>query len=263
MIRALLISSLYNITSYRRLVYAISENIAFRWFCFLGIDDKVFDHSTISVFIERIGRDGFAEFFKRFNSELRRRGMLSKQFYVDSSLVRANLALHNLYPSGLTIEQFQAKAIAENGLFVLEEEKGEDDVGKPSDGINREPRRRYFQDAKGRVQLSPVDLSARRCHSGRRRSSHMLSNEDNIAVDGNGFILLASVDPLLDPGVEGGQGIARGTSLQARIVHRRRRLQRRIFKRAFRFAGDPLLHPLQSHPDNEGCGLPGTFRLPR
>ena len=63
MIRALLISSLYNITSYRRLVHAISENIAFRWFCFLGIDDKVFDHSTISVFIERIGRDGFAEVF--------------------------------------------------------------------------------------------------------------------------------------------------------------------------------------------------------
>ena len=57
-----------------------------------GIDDKVFDHSTISVFIERIGRDGFAQVFKRFNSELLRRGMLSKQLYVDSSLVRANLA---------------------------------------------------------------------------------------------------------------------------------------------------------------------------
>ena len=184
------------------------------------------------VFIERIGRDGFAQVFKRFNQELLRMGMLSKQLYVDSSLVRANLALHNLYPSGLTIEQFQAKAIAENGLFVLEEEKGEDDVGKPSDGTYRQLSRRYFQDAKGRVQLSPVDLSARRRPLWRRRSSHMLSYEDNIAVDGNGFILLASVDALLDPGVEGGQRIARETSLQA-------------------------------HPDNEGCGLPGTFRLPR
>ena len=36
MVRALLISSLYNITSYRRVVHAISENIAFRWFCFLS-----------------------------------------------------------------------------------------------------------------------------------------------------------------------------------------------------------------------------------
>ena len=67
-------------------------------------------------------------------------GMLSKQLYVDSSLVRANLALHNLYPSGLTIEQFQAKAIAENGLFVLEEE-GDGDAGEDSDGKNRQPRR--------------------------------------------------------------------------------------------------------------------------
>ncbi len=189
MVRALLISSLYNITSYRRLVHAISENIAFRWFCFLGIDDKVFDHPTISVFIERIGRDGFAEVFKRFNSELLRRGMLSKQLYVDSSLVRANLALHNLYPSGLTIEQFQAKAIAENGLFVLTEEKGEGDADKAGDGNNRKLRRRYFQDSKGRVQLSPVDLDARRRHTGRPGSAYTLSYEDNIAVDGNGFIL--------------------------------------------------------------------------
>jgi len=47
LVRALLISALYNITSFRRLCLAISENIAFRWFCFLTIDDEVFDHSTI------------------------------------------------------------------------------------------------------------------------------------------------------------------------------------------------------------------------
>ena len=43
-VRALFISSLYNVTSFRGLCSAISENIAFRWFCFLTIDDKVFDH---------------------------------------------------------------------------------------------------------------------------------------------------------------------------------------------------------------------------
>ena len=37
LIRALLISALYNITSFRRLCLAISENIAFRWFCFLTL----------------------------------------------------------------------------------------------------------------------------------------------------------------------------------------------------------------------------------
>ena len=107
MVRALLISSLYDITSYRRLVLAISENIAFGWFCFLGIDDKIFDHSTISVFIERIGRDGFGQVYERCNRQLLQMGLLSKQLYGDSSLVRANLALHNLYPSRLTIKEFQ------------------------------------------------------------------------------------------------------------------------------------------------------------
>ena len=57
------------------------------------------------VFIERIGRDGFAEVLGRCNYQLLQMGLLSKQLYVDSSLVRANLALHNLYPSGLTIKQ--------------------------------------------------------------------------------------------------------------------------------------------------------------
>ena len=56
MVRALLICSLYNIASFRRLCSAILENIAYRWFCFLTIDDPAFDHSSISHFIDRIGR---------------------------------------------------------------------------------------------------------------------------------------------------------------------------------------------------------------
>ena len=59
MVRALLICSLYNISSFRRLCSAISENIAYRWFCFLTIDDPVFDHSTITYFVNRIGKEGF------------------------------------------------------------------------------------------------------------------------------------------------------------------------------------------------------------
>ncbi len=34
MVRSLLVCSLYNIASFRRLCSAISENLAFRWFCF-------------------------------------------------------------------------------------------------------------------------------------------------------------------------------------------------------------------------------------
>lgn len=72
MVRGLLICSLYNIVSFRRLCSAISENLAYRWFCFLTIDDPVFDHSSISRCIDRIGRDGFAAIFDGLNDELLR-----------------------------------------------------------------------------------------------------------------------------------------------------------------------------------------------
>ncbi len=52
MVRALLICSLYNIASFRRLCPAISENTAFRRFCSLTIYDPVFDHSGITHFIQ-------------------------------------------------------------------------------------------------------------------------------------------------------------------------------------------------------------------
>ena len=70
MVGALLICSLYNIASFRRRCSAISENIAYLWFCFLTIDDPVFDHSTIIYFIHRIGKDGLSEVFGGLNQEL-------------------------------------------------------------------------------------------------------------------------------------------------------------------------------------------------
>ena len=101
MVRALLICSLYNIASFRRLCSPISENIAYRWFCFLTIDDPVFDHSGISHFIDRIGRDGFAAIFDGSNDQLLRLGLLSPELYVDCSLVKGCLGCRRLSDSQL------------------------------------------------------------------------------------------------------------------------------------------------------------------
>ena len=79
LVKSRLISSLYRIAFFRRLCSAISENIAIRWFCFLTIDDKVFDHSSISYFIERVGYEGFGEIFQLINEELLRLGLLSRK----------------------------------------------------------------------------------------------------------------------------------------------------------------------------------------
>ena len=126
--------SLYNIASFRRLCSAISESIVFRWFCFLNVDDPVFDHSTTSHFIKRIGREGFAEIFHGLNQELLRLGLLSPEMYADSSLVRANVSSHRLSRSGLSVGEFQEQAVEGNGLFVLakagvdEDRTGETDI---------------------------------------------------------------------------------------------------------------------------------------
>ena len=111
MVRAWLICSLHNSSSFRRLSAAIAENI----------DDPMFDHSTISYFIERIGREGFGAVFQGLNEELLLLGLLSPEMYADSSLVKANVNSHQLSRSGLTVAEFREQAIEENGLFVINE----------------------------------------------------------------------------------------------------------------------------------------------
>ena len=181
MVRALLICSLYNIASFRRLCSAISENLAYRWFCFLTIDDPVFDHSSISHFIDRIGRDGFAVIFDGLNDELLRLGMLSPEMYVDASLVKANVSGYGLEPSGLTVAEFKEQAIEENGLFILTETAVDDDGGQHETV-------RYFQSPEGRMPLNPVDTDAR-WRTTRAGKASGLQYQENAIVDLGGFIL--------------------------------------------------------------------------
>ena len=185
MLRALLICSLYNIASFRRLCSAISENLAYRRFCFLTIDDPVFDHSSISHFIDRVGRDGFAAVFDGLNDELLRLGMLSPEMYVDASLVKANVSGYGLEPSGLTVAEFKEQAIEENGLFVLTETTVNDD-GVKQDEV------RYFQSPEGRMPLNPVDTDAR-WKTTRTGKAAGLQYQENAIVDLGGFILSRGV----------------------------------------------------------------------
>ena len=185
MIRALIICSLYNISSFRRLSSAIGENLAYRWFCFLTIDDPVFDHSTVSYFIERAGREGFAAIFRGLNEELLRLGLLSPEMYADSSLVKANVNSHQLSRSGLTVAEFRERAIEGNGLFVLNQFKTDEN------GVEWEETR-HFQDSKGHLPLNPVDTDAR-WRTSRPGKPPGLNYQDNAVVDRGGFILSRGV----------------------------------------------------------------------
>ena len=164
---------------------AISENICYRWFCFLTIDDPVFDHSTITYFINRIGREGFSEVFHGLNQELLRMGLLAPELYVDSSLVKANVSSYGLTSSGMTVEEFRQQAIEENGLFTV--------TGTTVDGDGVEHEQvRYFQSPEGRLPLNPVDTDAR-WRTSRPGKLSGLHYQENVIVDLGGLIVARGV----------------------------------------------------------------------
>src|SRR3981081_3481373 len=93
MIRMLLIGYCYGIRSERRLCEEVHLNLAYRWFCRLGLESDVPDHSTFSK--NRHGRFRDSDLLRRlFETVLRRcmtEGLVGGEaFAVDASLAAAS-----------------------------------------------------------------------------------------------------------------------------------------------------------------------------
>lgn len=93
MIRMLLVGYCYSIRSERRLCQEVEFNLAYRWFCRLGVEDQVPDHSTFSV--NRHGRfrdsDVLRTVFERVMQDCMTAGLVSGEgFAVDASVIEAD-----------------------------------------------------------------------------------------------------------------------------------------------------------------------------
>jgi transposase len=93
MIRMLLVGYCYAIRSERRLCQEVGLNLAYRWFCRLGLEDKIPDHSTFSV--NRHGRfchsDAFRLVFENVVRECMAAGLVGGEgFAVDASVIEAD-----------------------------------------------------------------------------------------------------------------------------------------------------------------------------
>jgi len=93
MIRMLIIGYSFGIRSERRLCEEVHLNLAYRWFCRLGLEDAVPDHSTFSK--NRHGRFRESGAFRWVFDEVVRRCMAAglvkgEGFAVDASLIEAN-----------------------------------------------------------------------------------------------------------------------------------------------------------------------------
>ena len=94
MIRMLIVGYCYGIRSERRLCEEINFNLAYRWFCRLGLEDEIPDHSTFSK--NRHGRFRESDIFRFvFDAVVQRcmeQGLVKGEgFAIDASLVKADV----------------------------------------------------------------------------------------------------------------------------------------------------------------------------
>ena len=107
MIRMLLIGYCYGIGSERRLCEEVHLNLAYRWFCRLGLEDQVPEHSTFSK--NRHGRYRESDLFRFvFESVVERcmdEGLVKGEgFALDASLIKADAHRKRGFPGEEGIE---------------------------------------------------------------------------------------------------------------------------------------------------------------
>jgi transposase len=93
LVRMLLVGYCYGIRSERRLCEEVHLNLAYRWFCRLGLDGDVPDHSTFSK--SRLGRFRDCDLLRKLFETVVRRCMAEglcdgAAFAVDASLIAAD-----------------------------------------------------------------------------------------------------------------------------------------------------------------------------
>src|SRR5512143_829362 len=93
MMRMLIVGYCFGIRSERRLCEEVSLNLAYRWFCRLGLEDDVPDHSTFGK--NRHGRFRESDLFRQVFEAVLRRCMASglvrgEGFAVDATVIEAD-----------------------------------------------------------------------------------------------------------------------------------------------------------------------------
>src|SRR5450755_621468 len=101
MIRMLIVGYVFAIRSERALCREVQVNLAYRWFCGLGIEDKIPDHSVFSrARNERFGDSAILRsVFERVVGACIRAGLVGGEgFAVDASLIAADANRHRSIP---------------------------------------------------------------------------------------------------------------------------------------------------------------------
>src|SRR5450631_4503809 len=132
MMRMLIVGYSFGIRSERRLCEEVHLNLAYRWFCRLGLEDAVPEHSTFSK--NRHGRfresDTFRHVFETVLKRCMSEGLVGGEgFAIDASVVKADAARLSAIP-GAAMDQ-QALGPAQASRAVREYLEGIEAEGRP------------------------------------------------------------------------------------------------------------------------------------
>ena len=154
MIRMLLVGYCYGIHSERRLCEEVSFNLAYRWFCRLGLEDSVPDHSSFSK--NRLGRfrasDLLRQVFDIVVTRCIEEALVKGEgFAIDASFVRADVTRFRSEPSPVdwTPAKVQTRAVKEY-LAKLDEEA---DLNRPQKRVSLTDPMAQWSGAKGRAEF--------------------------------------------------------------------------------------------------------------
>jgi transposase len=176
MIRMLIVGYCYSIRSERRLCQEVNLNLAYRWFCGLGLEDKVPHHSTFSV--NRHGRFRDNDILRKVFEEVVRGCLKSglvggEGFAVDASVIEADASRFQRVKGSevdWTDEQRARRPVSEY-LVALEDEN-------PPVNPNQKPK-----------AMSPTDPSAAWTTRGRNKVmfgyslNYLIDLENAVIVD--------------------------------------------------------------------------------
>jgi len=100
LLRAMLLQAFYSIRSERQLMERLDTDLLFRWFVGLGVDDRVWDHSTFSKNRDRLLEgDIAARFLEEVLMQPRVKQLLSSDhFSVDGTLIDAWASMKSFKP---------------------------------------------------------------------------------------------------------------------------------------------------------------------
>ena len=158
MIRMLVIGYSFGIRSERRLCEEVHLNLAYRWFCRLGLNERVPDHSTFSK--NRHGRFRQGDVFRRVFEVVLERCMLEglvggEGFAIDASVIKADANRERFVPAA------EAKKLVKGGASRAVREYLDALEADNSAGPNSDSDDPPSGDSTPPKNISPTDPAAR------------------------------------------------------------------------------------------------------